>query len=541
MKSIASVKAWTKAALIAGSIAALAGCSSDGTVYETGARAPYNAGGPIETAGKEPAPAPAPAPATVATGNCANYRPAVPPGHGMTGLAFPSGDVRSSAVLVQQVMPQTVRLNQPYTYEIHVTNITNGTLQNVVVNLENVDNQAVQSSVPPGSPSPGGGTSWLLGDMASCKTQVIKVTAKASKQGTSSNCLSVSYNNVLCAAANVVEPALAIKKTMTAEALLCDTITMTFEVRNTGSGSAENVVIKDTLPAGLTTTDGKTSVEIPVGTLAAGQSATRTLTAKASKTGRYENNATASAAGGLTADSGKVAVVVKQPVLAIDAECGGNTLMNRNTVCKFTVKNSGDAASNNTRITAPVPANTTFVSADSGGRLEGTNVVWDAGSIAPNTSKTVSMTVRTVGMGQVTCSATASGVCANAVSDSCNSSVIGVPDIGTLVTDDDGVVQVGDPHTYRVEVQNQGQVNLTNVKMVVTLPAGMEFVSSVDGKLVGGKVEFSFGTLPAGQRKASSFVVRSSKSGELLVIGETTCSELKTPIRDDELTNFIDR
>jgi hypothetical protein len=77
--------------------------------------------------------------------------------------------------------------------------------------------------------------------------------------------------------------------------------------------------------------------------------------------------------------------------------------------------------------------------------------------------------------------------------------------------------------------------------MVVTLPAGMEFVSSAEGKLVGGKVEFNFGTVPAKGIKNGSFIVKATKSGELLVVGETTCAELKTPVRDDELTNFVDK
>ena len=76
--------------------------------------------------------------------------------------------------------------------------------------------------------------------------------------------------------------------------------------------------------------------------------------------------------------------------------------------------------------------------------------------------------------------------------------------------------------------------------MVVTLPEGMTFVSSANGKLIAGnKVEFAFGTVATGQRPAASFIVKASKAGELLVVGETTCSEIRTPIRDDELTVFV--
>ncbi|MBY0261904.1 MAG: DUF11 domain-containing protein, partial [Phycisphaerales bacterium] len=103
-------------------------------------------------------------------------------------------------------------------------------------------------------------------------------------------------------------------------------------------------------------------------------------------------------------------------------------------------------------------------------------------------------------------------------------------------------VLVGDNHNYRLEVKNQGQIPLTGTKMVVTLPDGLSFVSSpANPQVAGNKVTFNIGTVAPGANVVFNFVAKSSKAGELLVVGETTCNELKTPIRDDELTNFVDR
>ncbi len=479
----------------------------------------------------EPKPTPAP------TGLC---RPTVPAGWTASSLAFPTGDERSSALLITQMMPRQVRAGAPYDYDIVVCNLTNGNLQNVVVKNESMDNLSLTSSNPAFSRGADGSVVWALGDMKPGESRTIKVSATAAKVGQASNCITASYNNVLCVATQVVQPALAVTKTMDPEKLVCDTISATITVTNPGSGAAEGVKVVDRMPAGLTTVDGKSEWTWDVGTLAGGESKKTSITLKAAKTGRYENFVTASATGGLTAESAKVATVIKQPVLTIKAECGGQALIGRNVTCKFTVKNTGDAVAESTVVRATVSPNTTFVSADNGGTGGGT-VTWNLGNLNPGETKTVSYTARTSGAGQITCSATANANCAAQVTDQCNSSVIGVPDIGTLVTDDTGVTTVGDPQTYRVEVKNQGQVNLTNTKMVLTLPAGMEFISSAEGKLVGGKVEFNFGTLAPGAVKGGSFVVRATKSGELLVIGETTCSEIKTPVRDDELTNFIDK
>lgn len=489
---------------------------------------------PAPVVDSRPAPAPAPQPAA----NC-NYRPNVPAGSVATSMAIPTGEPSTSALVIHEVRPQQVRVNQPYTYEIHVTNVTRNTLNNVVVGVDHTENLSITSSTPSATMGTGGKPQWVFAEMGSCTTQVIKVTATAARTGASSDCLTATYNTALCSASQVVEPALAVSKTATAQASVCDPIAITIEVKNTGSGACENVVIRDNLPAGLTV-DGKSTIESNVGTLAPGQAKQVSFTAKASGPGSYQNSATATGCG-LTAQSNTTTTVVTQPVLAIEAKCSGQALINRPVACTITVRNTGNGAANNTVVTAPLPANATFVSADNGGTQSGGNIVWNLGTLAAGASKTLVLNTRSTGAGTITCSATATAVCAQQVSANCQTTVQGVPDIGTLVTDDDGVVQVGDNHTYRVEVDNQGQVNLTNVKMVCTLPAGMEFVSSPDGKFVGGKVEFNFGTLAPGSRKASTFVVRSTKSGELLVIGETTCAEIRTPIRDDELTVFIDR
>ncbi|MBL8765141.1 MAG: DUF11 domain-containing protein [Phycisphaerae bacterium] len=498
---------------------------------------------PAAPAAAKPAEKPRdPAPPPAASG--CNYRPTVGAGWNVSSLAFPTGEVNSSAIVAHYVTPVEVRAGAPYNYEIHITNRTGGTLQNVMVNQGATSNMTVVSAEPNSARDGAGNAVWNLGDLGPCVTKIIKVSAKADKVGNASSCVSVTYNNSLCAAVNVVQPALAITKTITPEALICDPITMTIEVKNTGSGAATNVKVKDTLPAGLTTVDGKTALELDAGNLATGQSKPFTVQLKASKTGKFDNSAQAMADGGLTAQSATVSTVVRQPALALSCKAPDRVYIGRDVNYEISVKNTGDAACANTTVTSPLPTGATFVKASDGGAAAGANVVWNLGNLAAGASKTVTLTVRpTAAAGtSIPLTATANCPCASPATTQCQTAVFGLPDIGTTVTDDDGVVVVGEPHTYIVEVKNQGNINLTNTKMVVTMPEGMTFVSSADGKLIAGnKVEFVFGTVAPGVVKRSSFVVKSSKSGELLVVGETTCSELKTPVRDDELTNFVDR
>jgi uncharacterized repeat protein (TIGR01451 family) len=482
-----------------------------------------------------PKPAAKPEPAKPAP---ARTEPAPAPTSGNV-LYIPTGERTGSGLMIEKRVPTEVTVGQEFEYQIIATNLTNTALENVIVTDTVGEGFRIVSSDPAHDMN-GSTARWALGSLAGKASKTIRVRAIAGAAGTITSCAGGSYTLALCSTINVVQPALRLTKQAPAEVSLCDVIPVKLVVTNSGTGAARNVKVRDALPAGLTTSDGKTSVELDAGTLAAGQSKEFNLQLKATKTGSYVNKGTAAADGNLNAESNSTTTLVRQPKLTIKAECGGVIIVGRNTTCKFTVTNTGDAACNTT-VTAPVSANTAFVSADNGGTMANGNVTWNIGALAPNASKTVTMTVRSTGIGDITCRATANCPCADPVTDSCTSGVRGVADLGTTVTDDDGVVMIGDNHTYSVEVKNQGQIPLTNTKMIVTLPEGMEFVSSANGRAVGRTVEFNFGTVAPGATVAAKFIVKSSRAGEALVVGETTCNEIKTPVRDDELTTFIER
>jgi uncharacterized repeat protein (TIGR01451 family) len=493
----------------------------------------------------EPMPAPkpvaAPAPAPAPTGTCANYRPAAGAGMGVAEMAFPTGEKRTSAVLLHQVMPQQVRAGANYDMEIHVTNITATTLQNVVVTDESMENMTVVSSTPAAGRSAGGDAQWALGDLGPCKTAIIKVVAKADRVGNASNCLSVSYNNVLCSSLQVVQPALQLTKTMTSEALVCDTITATVEVKNTGTGAAENVVIKDTLPAGLTTADGKSSVEMAIGTLAGGQSATRTMQLKASKKGRYENNATASATGGLTANSNTVAVVVKQPELAINVKCPERIFLGRDAKYEITVANKGYAACNNTTVTANI-AGGSFKSASDAGAVAGSSVSWNVGSIPAGGTKTVSVTLGSGAIGTASVSATAKCDCAAPVSADCKTDLQGIPAILVECIDVDDPDEVGTDETYIITVTNQGSAPGTGIRVVCEIPPQQSFLSAsgaTTGTAAGQTVTFAPLASLAPKAKAEfRVVVKCNQPGDVRFRLKVTSDQFQTPIEETESTNL---
>jgi len=474
------------------------------------------------------APAPAPAPAA---------RPVAAAPTGSDVMYIPTGERSTSALMIEKIYPRTVSVGQSFDYVIKATNIGGNTLNNVTVNEANPTNFTVASVTPSGNNG-----SYNLGNLNPGESKTITWKGSAAGLGTINACASANYTYALCHAINVVQPALAITKTITPESILnCTPINMTVEVKNTGTGDAVNVHIMDQLPAGLTLANGATSFDEVVGTIPPGGTKTISKDLKAASVGRFENMASTKADGVSPVNSNRVATVVKQPKIEIACKAGGQVYMGRDACFEMTVTNKGDAPSNNTKVTVNVPNSATVSQPGEGGSTAAGVHTINMGTVAPGASVTRKFCLKTVMMGSLSVSATATGDCAAPASTNCSITIFGAADIGTIVTDTDGAILVGDNHPYQVEVKNQGPTPLTNTKMIVSMPAGMEFISSAKGKLVGGKVVFDFGTVPPNSVVTGEFVVKVNKSGEFLVTGETTCAEIKTPVRDDELTTFIDR
>lgn len=488
----------------------------------------------------EPAPS-QPAAQPAAPAPRALYRPNAGPGMVVNALAFPTGEIPSSAILLHTVTPAEVRAGQPYNYELHVTNLTSATLQSVMVMASNAENLDVTASTPEAQRTPAGFT-WNLGNLPGGETRVIRVTGRADAVGTSSNCLAVSYNNLLCTMVRVTQPALAISKTAPAEVLQCDPIQMVIEVRNTGTGTATNVRVTDNLPSGLVTTDGQQNVTVALGDIPAGESKRVTINARAQRAGSFQNQAMVAADGNLSAQSNTTTTVVRKPKLELACVAPERVILGRAATFTFTVRNTGDGASRDTMINMPLPAGTTFVSATEGGMASPTGVTWNLGTLAPNASRTVAVTVRPSDKGAVPASATAVGFCADQVTTNCQTVVQGVPAILVEMIDTEDPVEVGQETTYVITVTNQGTAAGTNVTVVMELPAELDFISATgqtQGRLDGRTLRFAPVATLAPRAKAEwRVVVRANAEREVRTRVLVTSDQFRTPIEEIESTNL---
>lgn len=456
-----------------------------------------------------------------------------------TEKVFPTGDRATSAVLIERIAPAQVRRGDEFSYEIRVTNLTRGPLDNVTLTEQFPAGFELRGVLPRPAGTDRGRATWQFARLGPGASESIQVRGAATQLQELTGCASVTFSVAACMSVAVVEPKLALQKAMPAEALACDDIPIRFLVANTGTGTLRGVRIEDVLPRGLTTREGYASFTIDVGDLAAGQTREYTVVSRASETGQFRNTATARDASGLAAQA-SASTIVRKPVLTLRKTAPDFRYLGRPAAFELLVSNTGDAPATNTVLTDPLAAGLEFVDADNGGRLSGGAVVWDLGTIPPGGSRKVAVRLTPREIGMIRNTATVRAVCAEASAES-TLAVRGIPAILLEVIDVEDPIEVGASETYVITVTNQGSSSDTNIVVTCTLPPEMEFVSAdgpTAGQASGREVVFApLASLAPKSRATYHVVVRGTQVGDLRFKVSMRSDQTTSPVEETESTH----
>ncbi|MDD5459331.1 MAG: hypothetical protein PHF37_08060 [Phycisphaerae bacterium] len=444
-----------------------------------------------------------------------------------------------AVVKLDKQMPVEIAMNTKFDYTIKVTNPTDGMLSDVVV-TENLPDNFKLADTDPKAKLDGGKLTFEIGMLGPDQTKVITISGMAMNTNCLKSCATVTYLMPTCASVKVVQPALKLVKTAPAQVLLCEPIPVKFVVTNTGSGSAGEVKIEDSLPVGLKTADGKSSIMINAGTLAAGQSKEFTATLKAAKTGKYENKAVASSSTGLKAEASTM-TEVRQPVLEIGKSGPEKEYLGRTLTYQIKVANKGDTAATDTVITDAIPSGVTAVKASDGAKVSGSTVTWNIGTLAAGSIKTVSVSYVSASAGVVSNTAKATAACAEGVSASAKTTISGIAAVLLEVVDISDPIAVGNNETYVITATNQGSAPDTNIRIICTLEDSQQYVSSsgaTKGSVAGNTVTFEpLSTLAPKAQATWRLVVKAVKSGDVRFTAVMNTDQLTRPVQETEATN----
>jgi uncharacterized repeat protein (TIGR01451 family) len=483
---------------------------------------------PVKPAPVKPAPAPAPAPMVGST----------------ITMCFPTGDPRTSVVCLEKSAPAEVMVGQVYSYDMKVTNMTDTVLESVQVIGGTQGNFSMASSDPMATPGADGKAVWNLGRMGPRESRNIRVTGSATGAGEVTCCVEVKWNSLACVTTRVVSPALQLQKAAPAEVLSCDEVEMTFTVSNSGTGMARNVVITDQLPGGWKTMDGASTLSIPVGNLAGGETRTVPARVRAGATGSYQNTASATADGGLTTNSNTTTTVVRNCALVITKTAPERRFAGRPVEYGITVRNTGDGIAKNVVLEDMLPGGVTLISASNGGALMGNKVTWNLGNIAPNGSANVTLTVNPTALGLLRNTATVTAYCCGSASASAETRIEGIPAVLLEVVDDPDPVEVGNEIVYTIRVTNQGSADGTNIRIDAFCEEGQQFVSATGAtasSAAPGASTINFAPLAVLAPKATAtwtVRVRASSEGDKRFRVAMNTDQIGRPVDETESSNF---
>ena len=443
-------------------------------------------------------------------------------------------------IQLNKTMPTEVLINEPFNYTIKATNVTDTTVVDVMV-TENIPANLSIKNANPAATKQGGKLVWKLGTFAPKQSKTITVSGMATNTDCVKTCAAVIYVIPACASVQVVQPKLQLTKTAPAEVLLCDPIPVKFTVTNSGTGSVQNVKVVDSLPEGLKTTDGKSKLVFDAGTLAAGQSKRFSATLRASKTGKYVNEALAGSPSGLKAEA-KTTTIVRQPVLTISKTGPSKRYLGRSVAYEITVTNKGDAPARDLVIQDQLPSGVKFVSASNGGKASAGKVQWNLSSLPAGKSAKLTVTVMPVKAGTITNSVVATATCAEGVRASVKTSIAGIPAILLEVIDVIDPIEIGGQTTYVITATNQGSAPGTNISIVCNLEANEQYVSSTGatkGTLAGSTLTFTPLRSLAPKAKATwRVIVKAVKEGDVRFKVTMNTDQLTRPVEETEATHL---
>jgi uncharacterized repeat protein (TIGR01451 family) len=451
--------------------------------------------------------------------------------------------------------PTTAEINSSVEFTITVSNDGDETATGVTLVDQVPDGLTYVSATPAGTAS-GSKVTWNLGTLVKGASSQITAKFTAAKAGDWINKVTATSNEGITAEDTApIEvtgaPVLAITKTGTASLTKGKQATYTITVTNNGNIAAENTVVTDTIPSGLSYTSSSPAATVSgstvtwnAGTLAVGASKTYLITLNADTVGKYTNlaAATASNAAKVEATAPVEVVAPKVPNITITKNGASLIYLNQTGVFNITVKNTGETPLTNVVVKDTLPANLTYVSSSPSGTVSGKTVTWAFASLAVGASEDITITCRGNALGAYTNPVNVTTTEGPTDTASKSGEVTAKTGMTMQITDTTDPIAVGSQTTYQITITNQSAVTVHNTVLTVELPTGVSYVSATGATaptVSGQTVTFAaVSTLGAGQSLSYSITVNANTAGDVICKATLTYAEFSLPITAEEGTTI---
>lgn len=446
-------------------------------------------------------------------------------------------------VTVHVRVPPKASRNDTFTYYITVGNGSSQPLYDVRIS-EAMPKGFTYVGANPVPKTEADTLNWVIPTLIAGASKEIAVIGKATQTGCLEHCVDVAWSVNGCANTMVVEPNLVLTRLWPDQVLICDPISVKYAVSNAGTGLATGVRITETLPSGLRTREGLSSVVLNVGDLQPGQSRRFDVEMKASRTGSYTSKAVVGGQGSVKAESTEQTIRVQQPVLELLKTGPENVYVGRSIKYQIRLTNKGDGPARDTVVEDVLPAGATDIQASANGQVLESKVVWNLGVLNPGQSRDMSLSYTPEQAGTRTNTATATAYCAEGAKATVTTAVKGIAAILLEVVDVEDPIPVGDEVTYVITATNQGSQAGTNIRILCTLEANERYVSSsgaTAGLLIGDNIRFApLPVLEPGKKGTWTVRVRAVQSGDVRFKVEMNTDQIGRPVIETEATHLYE-
>jgi uncharacterized repeat protein (TIGR01451 family) len=411
-----------------------------------------------------------------------------------TRLAIGSGSTSvtwgAPALSLDATGPPQTDVGTTAVFGIEVANTSGRAARDVVVTTAVPAGMTFVGSNPQ-SAADAGGLSWRLGDVAAGESRRIEINCRPERVGAATLCFEMRADGTMtakqCATTTIVPPRpLAVECTpeTSGTVRVGDKVLFRLRIANRGDAALQNVALASRLDAGLEHEAGS-SIQRPIGVLAAGETKEIGLTVRVAKTGRLGQAITVSADGGLTATT-ESHITVDDPQAAfadmkLAIVAPGERQVGETAKVQFEVTNTGRLPLTNVVVKSAYHASLDPSQAQ-GFERQGADLVWRITRVEPGATARAAVyyDCRTATSDAFV---SASATCDEQVVRSERAPVFvmvahGTPRTGRLkavVHADQDSARVGDEITYVITVENLGDRPAENVALTITLPERMTY------------------------------------------------------------------
>lgn len=443
-------------------------------------------------------------------------------------------------VEILQASPETATVGAAYPIEIMLTARKECADVTVHQNLPR-DSEFVRSD-PPTSPDQNGALRWDFPHMTQGEAQRIVVWVRPLKEGCCVAAATVCACPQICSYTKCVQPALCIKKWGPECVCLYCPACYSIEVCNSGSGTAYDVVLVDTIPEGLTHASGMQNLTYQLGDLAPGQTRRIDIDLCATGKGCVTNTACVSYCGGPKCCA-EWSTIINQPCVEV-TKCGPDWAY----ICKvvdytITVTNPGDIVLKNVCVDDVAPSGTTVVAAP-GAEICCNRAVWCIPELCPGAVMTFTVSVRSQVAGCLTNKVTVTSHSDCGTCTSCAEATTcwkGIPAVHMCMVDTCDPLCLGETTVYRVCVSNRGTAEDSNVRLSINFTNELQPMCAngpTNGAMNGQTVNFDpIDRLAPGQSVEFCVTVKGISAGDARAEAVLSSDGLGAPISDTEATH----